>query len=330
MHERDYRIDNLRCLLIVLVVFCHLLVVMSAGPLTGALYQVIYVFHMPAFVFVTGYFARWRPRRVARGLLLPYVEFQLLSCLWGNLTAGRAWWHGLTLLQPRWTLWYLLACVIWYATTPLLARASTPRVRLAVIAGAFVAAIAIGWLPWVGSALDASRLIVLYPFFCGGFYAGKAELSARIDKLNPKRWARLCIACATLVAALMALHYAHGACPKEVLYRDTPYANTWECEARIIMQLAASAWCAMLVLVTPARRLPLASMVGRNTVSVYLLHPWCIRVLRLVLPLPGGEILHVIAALSLAIMLSIALGTDRVCMAFRYVFCGGWLDRQAA
>ncbi len=329
MHDRDYRIDNLRCLLIVLVVFCHLLVVMSTGPLTGVLYQVIYVFHMPVFVFVTGYFARWRPQRIACGLLLPYVEFQLLACLWGNFLMGRVWWWGFTLLQPSWTLWYLLTCVFWYATTPLLTEVRTPRARLAVVAAAFAASIAIGWVPWAADAYDLSRMVVLYPFFCAGFFAGKMGLSARIDALGSGRRVRLCTVFAALVAVLMVLHYAHGPCPKEVLYRNTPYANSWECEARVIVQLAAGAWCALLVVMTPGRHLSPASMVGRNSISVYLLHPWCIRILRFAPPLPGGELVQVPAALALAVVLALALGNDRVCKVFRHVFCGGWLKLRA-
>ena len=326
--ERDDRMDNLRCALMVLVVFCHLLVETSAGPLTGALYQIIYVFHMPAFVFVTGYFARWRPEKIARGLLLPYVEFQLLGIAWRNFAAGRAWYVGLTLLEPAWTLWYLLACALWSATVPLLSRARDDRIRLGVVGIAFLVSMGVGFVPWVGSALDLSRLIVLYPFFCAGFYAGQRGLSRRIGALGPSQLRRLRLISTGAIVVVMVIHYLHGSCPKHTLYRDSAYGSLWDCEARVILQTAACAWIAWLLLVMPPRQLPGITRVGRNTLSIYLLHTWLIRMLRPALPLPGGEMAHVLASAVLAVAMCEALGSGVVCASFRYVFCGGWLVRR--
>ena len=57
MKERDYGFDNSKLILIILVVFAHLLEISTKNY--GAkcdIYRVIYSFHMPAFVFLTGYF----------------------------------------------------------------------------------------------------------------------------------------------------------------------------------------------------------------------------------------------------------------------------------
>ena len=328
MAVRDYRKDNLRGVLIALVVFCHLLVETSSGPLTGVLYQVIYVFHMPAFVFVTGYFARWHPQKIARGLLPPYVEFQLLTIVWKNLITGRAWFAGLTLLEPVWTLWYLFACVLWCATVPLLARARDRHVRGIVIGAAFLVSVVVGFVPWIGSTLDLSRLIVLYPFFCTGYYAGKMRFSQRISQSGPLQLRRLRLAATVGVVALMTVHYAHGACPKELLYRDSPYGSMWDCAARVILHAAACAWIVWLLVMMPARPRPGLTSVGRNTLPIYLLHTWLIRVLRLVLPLPGNELAHVLMSAALAVAFCVLLGNDVVGTSFRRVFCAGWLDRR--
>lgn len=65
---RDYRLDRLRLLLMVLVVFGHLL---ELFPGAEKLYRVIYSFHMPAFLFLSGYFARLDLRRLWPQLLRP-------------------------------------------------------------------------------------------------------------------------------------------------------------------------------------------------------------------------------------------------------------------
>lgn len=322
---RDFRLDNMRCLLMFLVVLCHLLVELPHGPLVGVLYQVIYVFHMPAFVFVTGYFARFRPKRMASGLLLPYVVFQVLAIARRNVVAGRMWATGLTLLYPQWTLWYLLACLLWYATIPLLDKASNSRAQLAVVVVSLVTSCAAGFAPWLGEFLDLARVVAFYPFFCAGYYAGRRRLSNKLDGLSTRTLALLRMASLCAVVLLMTIHYLHGAAPKGVLYRDAPFLNGWDVEARVIVQLAAAAWCFMLFVCAPRRELGLLSMVGRNTMSIYLLHTWGIRALRHVFPPPGGEFVQIAICAALAAVMLVLLGNDRVGTAFRYVFGGGWL-----
>lgn len=55
--SRDYGMDNLRALLILFAVFGHLLETLDGNGLTVDIYRIIYSFHMPAFVFIMGYFA---------------------------------------------------------------------------------------------------------------------------------------------------------------------------------------------------------------------------------------------------------------------------------
>lgn len=51
--SRKYNIDNIRAILIFLVVFGHLLETVDF-PLKSLIYSGIYVFHMPAFAFISG------------------------------------------------------------------------------------------------------------------------------------------------------------------------------------------------------------------------------------------------------------------------------------
>lgn len=59
LKERDYFFDNARAILILLVVFGHMLQPYTSGDkYLSALYLVIYSFHMPTFLFISGYFAK--------------------------------------------------------------------------------------------------------------------------------------------------------------------------------------------------------------------------------------------------------------------------------
>ncbi|WP_297195804.1 acyltransferase family protein [uncultured Flavonifractor sp.] len=58
MKPREYRYDNLRFFLMALVVLGHLLEITPDIPYKRELYYLIYSFHMPAFLFLSGIFAR--------------------------------------------------------------------------------------------------------------------------------------------------------------------------------------------------------------------------------------------------------------------------------
>ena len=56
--ERDYYFDNLKAVLIFLVVLGHFLLPIYDDAFLVVLKRLIYVFHMPLFVFVSGYFSK--------------------------------------------------------------------------------------------------------------------------------------------------------------------------------------------------------------------------------------------------------------------------------
>ena len=57
--ERDYYFDNLKFILIFLVVFGHLVgITYKETQIEKSIYFFIYLFHMPAFIIVSGYFSK--------------------------------------------------------------------------------------------------------------------------------------------------------------------------------------------------------------------------------------------------------------------------------
>ncbi|MBP3851842.1 MAG: acyltransferase family protein, partial [Erysipelotrichaceae bacterium] len=79
--KRDYYFDNLKAVLIFLVILGHFLLPIETGPLC-ILKRWIYSFHMPLFIFVSGYFSkgvykrghfRWDKIRFFIGLYILFV-----------------------------------------------------------------------------------------------------------------------------------------------------------------------------------------------------------------------------------------------------------------
>ena len=70
--ERDYRIDGIKWLLIVLVTFGHVIEPALSNPIANKLYSIIYIFHMPLFVFISGYYANVKDKEklISKGIML--------------------------------------------------------------------------------------------------------------------------------------------------------------------------------------------------------------------------------------------------------------------
>ena len=60
MTERDYLYDNIKGILIILVVLCHFLgyAMIKSDTVVRSFIIFIYYFHMPLFIFISGYFSK--------------------------------------------------------------------------------------------------------------------------------------------------------------------------------------------------------------------------------------------------------------------------------
>ncbi|MDY0394287.1 acyltransferase family protein [Virgibacillus halophilus] len=117
--QRNAYFDNARLLLILLVVFGHMV-----QPFTdnsngvNTIYTWIYTFHMPAFIFLAGFFAKGAGNKeyiikLAKKLLIPYIIFQVIYSGYYFLL-GRDNWMTDSLFYPHWALWFLFSLFCWH------------------------------------------------------------------------------------------------------------------------------------------------------------------------------------------------------------------------
>ncbi|GGZ27200.1 hypothetical protein GCM10010387_20700 [Streptomyces inusitatus] len=165
---RDPFFDNAKYLAIVLVAVAHAWEpVMEGSRATRALYLVVYTFHMPAFIVISGYFSRsysGRPHQVRRlltGIALPYAVFELVYSLQRRwLDKGSD--QPISLLDPFYLTWFLAALFVWRLTAPLWRQIRRPLPVAIVIAA--LAAVS----PGIGEDLNLQRVLQFLPFFVLG------------------------------------------------------------------------------------------------------------------------------------------------------------------
>jgi fucose 4-O-acetylase-like acetyltransferase len=221
--KRDFQIDNIKFLLIFLVVFGHLLelFVSSKGTL---LYLLIYSFHMPAFVFLTGYYARFEPKKIVLKLIVPYIIFQVLYVLLQRKQAA--------VYHP------LLDTVVSVCSDNLEAASAFMRkkLKLSLIIAVIIALLA-GFDDTIGYYLSLSRIIVFFPFFLLGNL-----LSKEPDKLKAfttkKAVKALSVVGAAAVAAVIFL--LRGSIQRGWFYGSVSYSlGAYSLWIRMLMYIAA-------------------------------------------------------------------------------------------
>lgn len=271
---RDNSLDNIRFILIFSVVFAHLLEVCAPFAGRGLIYKCIYVFHMPAFLFLFGYNARFSPKRILFRWCIPYVIFQ-----WAYIAFSRFVLKSSTAFQlttPYWLLWYMLVCIYDQLLLPLLDTDNKGR-QLFTVLWAFVLSLLIGYAKSVGYPLSLSRFFVFLPWFLMGRFCRRNDLIEWLAQ-RPERRLLILLGAAAVLALLFPFV---GALPDGLLYGSYPYAS---CKGTVWMRLAASVMAFAVILVLCVGLRPylgrkgfIITHIGQNTWPVFLLHGFAVK-----------------------------------------------------
>ncbi len=169
---RDPWFDNAKMALVTLVVVGHSWVLLPNTEPLDHLYDFLYVWHVPAFVFVTGYLSRsfaWtrvRLWQLVRTVAVPYVLFECALALF-RIHVGGEKLEDL-FQDPHWPMWYLAALFFWRLMAPVF-RPLWGGLALAVVISLLAGM-------YAGDTLDMARVLGLLPFFVMGLKATPERL----------------------------------------------------------------------------------------------------------------------------------------------------------
>jgi fucose 4-O-acetylase-like acetyltransferase len=169
---RDPWFDNAKMALVTLVVLGHAWTLLPADAVTGHVYDFLYAWHVPAFVFVTGYLSRkfaWtrvRMWQLFRTVVVPYLVFECALALYRVHVGGEQ--LDDLFRDPHWPMWYLAALFFWRLLTPVF------RPMWGGVVVAVVVSLVAGM--YAGDTLDIARVLGLLPFFVMGLKATPESL----------------------------------------------------------------------------------------------------------------------------------------------------------
>ena len=266
---RNFQIDNIRFILMAITIFAHFMECFSDYT-TNTVYRGILSFHMPAFIFLTGYFAHFSRGKILMRFAIPYTFFQVIYILfdhWLNPDAELK----LQLTTPFWLMWYLLATLIYYLLIPVIDVRDKKKQALIVLIGTVVSLL-IGYDETIGGYLSLSRVIVFLPFFLVGFYIDKTnhERESLIDDVRVRVGLLICI---VVLIILLEVYFVKEKIPSNAFYCSRSYKITGTGPiVRGGMLICSWLWILLLLIVVPNKKIPIISNMGKDTMKAYLFH----------------------------------------------------------
>ena len=264
----SYLIDNFKVLLIFLVVFNHIIAfnLVKVDMVVRYVWYAITIFHMPAFIFISGYLSK-KPQNALKNfknLLIPYILGYSLTW-YSQIWLGRS--VDYEILRPTGTvMWYILALFIYRLTIEALGK-----IRFIVPLSIAIALWA-GTRPEFTTFLSASRIVVFFPFFVAG-YLWKSEYITAVRKFKGK-WVLVPISAVLLWAipnymisnemGIAIFRANHG-------YKLCGLTDPEGIILRLLMYLVSFILIYTLLALLPDIKLPL-TYVGRHTMGIYFFH----------------------------------------------------------
>ena len=265
--------DNLKAFLIFTVVLGHFLIdVKYEGKVINSLFDYIYIFHMPAFVLVSGYFSKSYIKKGAPqvgklfGFLILFVIFKV--ALWVEQMALSGKYTKLDLIETSNAPWYLFALFVWFLLLPVIVKLG----RNKAIVGTILLSILLPINEGVGYAFSSSRIIIFLMFFVIGYYLD----FKLIEKLKTKLLRVLSIiyllALAFFVYFNLDLFEKFG----PILYASHSYSaiktSLWVALlAKVIWILVVTVTIMAIMILCPKNKL-FFTYVGRGTLSIFIIH----------------------------------------------------------
>lgn len=302
MKQRIAYWDNLKYVMILFVVIGHFILENNSGipsPFYKSFGTFIYLFHIPVFFFISGYFFR---KKSALWNALTYVLYAVATKLVMFLGKWAVYWVAINIFKKsvkyeptqlsfiRYSdiVWFLIVLAVAEVLMFVLAKVNTKILLIiAIIIGCLV-----GYIGGVGGASVAGdyfawfRVLVMFPFFVFGKMIKEYNL---VDKLREKRSIRI-VGVVVLVAifVIMLLNPQNISNSTPLFSGRNSYevlSNCWgsvlltpnsvlrfgaliRLVAYIVTSISIMCW----VIIIPDINIPLITKCGGKTILIFMFH----------------------------------------------------------
>lgn len=285
MKQRIFLFDSIKFFLIFLVVFGHMMESNRAVSYNGQIYGWIYLFHMPLFIFISGYFSKQYDERncFLKSVILlleTLTIFHVGSIFFKLIVHGKT--IGLAdLVIPGYGSWYLLSLIYWRVMLQYIPDKWIHSYW--ILLGSIVISLFGGYVP-IGGVLSIQRSFTFLPFFLIG-YLIKEKKSLDMIRISP-------IIATILIAIISAIvlpisnmenggEQIHSVMMGTYSYFKGEDFIPHPLLSRSIFLIASSIMCLCVLSVFPNKIIPLITSNGKNTLFFFVYHAFVFRLILL-------------------------------------------------
>lgn len=302
--KRIYYWDNIKGILISLVVLGHFLLDYLDFGYARYIVSLIYFFHMPAFAFVSGFFSKREETRACKSIakiITIYLIFNTAIMVLSSFLFDVSY----QLITPYYSFWYLIALVFWRLTIKYIEKFKDSLFI------SIIAALLIGFWGDVTNVLSISRIIAFYPFFIAGYMLPEGKI---FDVINKREKTDIFKAALLLfVAVFVSIYFINKIQFINLSHLAmSSYSSIYDLFVRLVILFIAIAMIIAILNLTPQTSIFLISKWGKNSLSIYVLHRFITFIFIKAFPTSNYSNVYILyAVLASAITLTV-LGTNSV------------------
>ncbi len=270
--NRDLNLDGLKFIMIYLVVLGHL----GYNDYGLKINTIIYSFHMPVFVFLSGYFtslssSKEKQNKWIKHILLLFIYAQIAHDILMVLLTGVGcylhhnpfdWsvfgWH--MIISPKLALWYLISLLCWRLSVWRIFTNCSGKILLII---SCVLSMISGIIP-IDHHFAFQRTFSFFPFFVLGILFKKHNLIARLRATN------LLIAIAILIGGLYLSRHLPIYMPK------FHYESTNDFYLRVLQSIIGLFLCISIIRLAYFKIIRRFAGFGKYTLWIYIGHTYLI------------------------------------------------------
>ena len=267
---RDDLWDNFKGILIFLVVYTHFLWDYSQKYKYSTVYNVvtfIYIFHMPGFIFCSGFFSQSKNSKSKQSiskLLILYFIFD------SSLMFYYYYYYKQmpNIFGPRNSYWYILTLIFWRMVIPFFED------EYFLILKSFLIGLSVGYNKnFSTDFLSFRRTFAFFPIFVLCYKMKKEHFKRIINITNILFVKIICI----IIFLLYSFKLYYDIKKRKINFTGNillmgAYTENIEILKRIEVFRISLIMVFLLLFALPNRKIPIITMIGRNSLYIYLFH----------------------------------------------------------
>ncbi len=309
MKKRIELFDNYKGLLIFLVVFGHLLypyALKYPKSSINSIFVFIYLFHMPCFIFISGYFSKSdksKSKQSLLKLLIYYLIFNsLMMILLYFLNKTK-----ISFLSPYNSYWYILSLLFWRLIIDKINNIKY------IIPITIIISLLIGFWPEFSNLLSIRRTICFLPFFLLGYKFSLEKFKEFLKKISADNIVKKILFTSIFILycgfIFMIVKNKNFTMSHLLMGKYNSFSDLY---IRIFIFINAVAMIYGLILLIPNKKVKILSHFGKYSLLIYLGHRLIVCVINSKFKFTSYNKLIVVAELLIAIILCLILSSKKL------------------